>query len=105
MSFNHGGLPGSSSKGKAPYRVTLETSTGGIALFGVSARNDRKLGFALDRFSDILEVLPGELHVDAVPGKRKRRAARRTLPPLPERELDPRYATTRYTPAPEWTAE
>ncbi len=105
MSFNRGSLPGSSRKGKAPYQVTLVTDWGGVALFGVSARNERKLGFALDRFSAVLDAVPGELAVDAVPGKRKRRAARRALPPLPAREPDPRYSCTRYVPAPEWTAE
>lgn len=91
-------------KGAAPYAVQVRLEHGGVAVLGSSARNERKLGFRLDRLEAIFAGLPaGEWYVRPVPGKRKRRAAARKLPQLPEREHDPRYSRRPGAAAPEWT--
>jgi hypothetical protein len=94
-------------KGTAPWAVQVTFEHGGVALFGLSARNVRKLEFRLDRL-DRLDAIVGDLPVEEwdvhpVSGKPKRRAAAKALPPLPEREHDPRYSRQPYVSPPEWT--
>lgn len=91
-------------KGSAPWAARVTFEHGGVALFGLSARNIRKLEFRLDRLDAIVGGLPAEeWEVYPVPGKEKRRAAAKALPPLPERGFDPRYSRHPYVSPPEWT--
>ena len=88
----------------APYEARFLFPCGGVALFGINAMNERKLVLRMLRLGELLDGTGADVWVaQAVPGKRKRRRAARELPPLPEREPDPRYSQVRYVPAPEWT--
>jgi len=89
----------------APYEARFLFPSGGVALFGLNAMNERKLILRMLRLGELLEGTGTDIWVaQPVPGKRKRRKAARALEPLPEREHDPRYSQVRYLPAPEWTA-